>query len=232
MRMVIAAVTMTGAVLLGAPAVANAAPACTDFGGTVGANQMCVVHVSNSTYKLDMNFPVDYPDEGALTDYLSQTRDGFVNVAQMPGSRDLPYVLDVKSTRYSSGRPAAGTSSVVLEVYQNVGGAHPSTWYQSFTYDLANKAPITFDTLFVPGSRPLDIIFPLVQADLAKQSGMTDPVGVGDGLNPQNYQSFALTDDGITFFFSQGGLMAEAAGATKVSVPLAAVAPLLAPGLA
>jgi Protein of unknown function (DUF3298) len=232
MRMVTAAVTMTGALLLGAPAVANAAPACADFGGAVGADQMCVVHVSNSTYMLDMNFPVDYPDEGALTDYLSQTRDGFVRVAQMPGSRDLPYALDVKSTRYSSGSPVAGTSSVVLEVYQNVGGAHPSTWYQSFNYDLTNKAPITFDTLFVPGSKPLDIIFPLVQADLAKQSGVTDPVDVGDGLNPQNYQSFALTDDGITFFFSQGGLTAEAAGATKVSIPRAAVAPLLTPGLA
>jgi hypothetical protein len=232
MRMVMAAVTMAGALLLGAPAVANAAPACTDFGGTVGANQMCVVHVSNSTYMLDMNFPVDYPDEGALTDYLSQTRDGFVSVAQMPGSRDLPYALDVKSTRYSSGRPAAGTRSVVLEVYQNVGGGHPSTWYQSFNYDLTNKAPITFDTLFVPGSRPLDIIFPLVQADLEKQSGVTDPVDGGDGLNPRNYQSFALTDDGITFFFSQGALTAEAAGATKVSIPLAAVASLLAPGLA
>jgi hypothetical protein len=229
--MAIAAVTMTGAVLLSAPAVANAASSCTDFGGTVGANQTCVVHVSNSTYTLDMNFPVDYPDEGALTNYVSQTRDGFVNVAQMPGSRDLPYALDVKSTRYSSGSPTAGTSSVVLEVYQNVGGAHPTTWFQSFTYDLTNKVPVTFDTLFVPGSRPLDVIFPLVQADLQRQSGVTDPVDVGDGLNPQNYQSFALTDDGITFFFSQGGLTAEAAGTTKVSIPLAAVAPLLAPGL-
>jgi Protein of unknown function (DUF3298) len=231
MRIAIAAVTMAGAVLFGAPAVANAAVSCSDFGGTVNPDQMCVVHVSNSTYKLDMNFPVDYPDEGALTDYLNQTRDGFVNVAQMPGSRDLPYALDVKSTRYSSGNPPGGTSSVVLEVYQNVGGAHPSTWYQTFTYDLANKVPITFDSLFLPGTRPLDVIYPLVQADLEKQSGITDPVDIGDGLNPQNYQSFALTNDGITFFFGQGGLMAEAAGATKVSIPLAAVAPLLAPGL-
>jgi hypothetical protein len=232
MRIAIAAVTVAGAVVFGAPAVAHAAPGCPDFGGTVDADQMCVVNVSNSTYKLDMNFPVDYPDEGALTDYLSQTRDGFVSVAQMPGSRDLPYALDIKSTRYSSGSPPAGTSSVVLELYQNVGGAHPSTWYQSFNYNLANKAPITFDALFLPGSRPLDVIFPLVQADLEKQSGTTDPVDVGEGLNPQNYQSFALTNDALTFFFSQGGLMAEAAGPTKVSIPLTTIGALLAPGLA
>jgi Protein of unknown function (DUF3298) len=232
MRIALVAVTMAGAIAFGAPAVAGAAPACTDFGGTVNADQMCVVTVSNSTYKLDMNFPVDYPDEGALTDYLGQTRDGFVSVAQMPGSRDLPYALDVKATRYSSGSPPAGTSSVVLELYQNVGGAHPSTWYQSFTYDLANKTPITFDTLFLPGSKPLDVIFPLVQADLEKQSGTTDPVDIGEGLNPQNYQSFALSNDALTFFFSQGGLMAEAAGPIKVSIPLTTIAALLAPGLA
>jgi len=229
MRIVIAAVTLAGA-LLGAPAVADAQPVCADFGGAVGADQMCDVHVENSTYMLDMNFPVDYPDQGPLTDYLTQTRDGFVNVAQMPGSRDLPYALDVTATRYGSGTPTDGTSSVVLEVYQNVGGAHPSTWYKSFNYNLATKAPITFDTLFVPGAKPLDVIFPLVQQDLAKQSGMTEPVEVGDGMNPENYQNFALAGDDITFFFSQGGLMAEAAGATKVTIPRSAVAPLLAAG--
>ena len=32
-----------------------------------------------------------------------QTRDGFVNVAEMPGSWNLPYVLDGKGTEYRSG---------------------------------------------------------------------------------------------------------------------------------
>jgi hypothetical protein len=229
MRIVIAAVTLAGAVLFGSPSVAVAQPVCADFAGTLGPDQMCDVHVSNDTYMMDMKFPVDYPDEGPLTDYLTQTRDGFVNVAQMPGSTGLPYALDVTATRYNAGVAPAGTTSVVLEVYQNVGGAHPSTWYQSYNYDLVKKAPITFDTLFLPNSRPLDAIYPLVQQDLAKQSGISDPVSPGDGLNPENYQNFALTDDAITFFFSQGGLMADAAGATEVSIPRAAVAPLLAP---
>ncbi|MCV7228553.1 esterase [Mycolicibacterium komossense] len=229
MRIVFAAVTLAGALLLGSPAVAAAQPMCTDFGGTLGPDQMCDVHVSNATYMLDMNFPVDYPDEGPLTAYLTQTRDGFVTVANMPGSTGLPYALDVTSSRFTAGAAPGGTSSVVLEVYQNVGGARPSTWYQSFNYDLLKKAPITFDTLFLPGSQPLNVIFPLVQQDLEKQSGMSDPVPVGDGMNPENYQNFALTDDAVTFFFSQGELMAGAAGATKVSIPRTALAAVLAP---
>jgi hypothetical protein len=232
MRIVIAAVTLAGGLLLGPPAVATAQSVCADFGGTVGADQMCDVHVENSTYMLDMTFPVDYADQGPLTDYLTQTRDGFVNVAEMPGSTGLPYALDVTAIRSESGGPTDGTSSVVLEVYQNVGGAHPSTWYKSFNYNLATKAPITFDTLFVPGAKPLDVIFPLVQRDLAIQSGSAEPVGVGDGMNPENYQNFSLGPDDITFFFGQGGLIAEAAGATKVSIPRSAVAAMLAPDLA
>jgi hypothetical protein len=231
MRIVIAAVTLTGALLFGPTAVASAQPVCADFGGTIGDDQMCDVHVSNPTYMLDMNFPVDYPDQQALTDYLTQTRDGFVNVAQMPGSSGLPYALDVTTTRASSGTSDNGTTSVVFEVYQNVGGAHPTTFYQSFNYDLATKAPITFDGLFLPDAKPLDVIFPLVQHDLERQSGTTDPVDPGDGMNPENYQAFALSDNDITFFFSQGGLVAEAAGATKVTIPRAAIAPMLAPGI-
>ena len=100
------------------------------------------------------------PDQPALTAYLTQTRDGFVNVAEMPGSWNLPYVLDGKGTEYRSGPVDAGTRSVVFEVYENVGGAHPQTWYKAFNWDVAKKAPITFDTLFKPDTRPLDVIYP------------------------------------------------------------------------
>ena len=51
---------------------------------------------------------------------------------------------------------------MVFEVYQNVGGAHPQTFYKAFNWDVAKNAPITFDTLFKPGTKPLDVIYPEV----------------------------------------------------------------------
>ena len=102
---------------------------------------------------------------------------------------------------------------MVFEVYQNVGGAHPSTWYKAFNWDLGKRAPITIDTLFKPGTKPLDVIFPVVQGELEKQLGVGPPVSPGDGLDPSKYQNFAVTDDAVIFFFGQGELMAEAAGA-------------------
>ena len=162
-------------------------------------DQICRGHVANSTYTLDFSFPVGYPDEQALTDYLEQTRDGFINVAEMPDSRGLPYELDAAGTSYRSGVAPNGTQSVVFKIFQDVGGVHPQTWYKAFNYDLGKGAPISYDTLFKPGSEPLDVIFPVVQRELQKQTGLSDPILPGDGLDPANYQNFALTDDALIF---------------------------------
>ncbi|MGB3484084.1 MAG: esterase [Mycobacterium sp.] len=221
MRTLLATAALTGVALI-SPATAGAAPLCTDFGGTVSADQMCQVHVSNPQYLLDMVFPVNYPDTPRLSAYLNQTRDGFVNVADMPGNRNLPYALDVKSTRHSTG----STQSVVLEVYQNVGGAHPSTWYKTFNYDTATRAPITFDNLFPTGSKPIEAIYPIVMKDLTQQLGQASISPLSDGLDPTHYQNFVITDDALIFYFGQGELLPEAAGALQSRVPRSAVPPL------
>ena len=225
----VAAILAAGvlAYLSGTP-MATAQSACADLSGVAGSDGICTVHTANSTYTLDITFPNDYPDQQALTAYLTQARDGFVNVSQMPGSYNLPYELDAKGTGYRSGSPTGGTQSVVFTIWQNVGGAHPQTWYKSFNWDLGKKAPITFDTLFKPGAKPLDVIYPAVEQYLQKQQGLIDGVPPDVGLDPTKYQNFALTDDSLIFFFSQGELLAESAGPIEASVPRATVAPLLA----
>lgn len=224
------AALLTATVLSGwaGTGVASAQTACADLGGALNAEQSCQVHASNPTYTVDFSFPAGYPDEQAVSAYLTQTRDGFVNVSEMPGSRGLPYVLDAKGTAYHSGLAPRGTQSLVLEVYQNVGGAHPQTWFKAFTYDLGTRTPITFDTLFRPGSSPVDLVFPAVQRDLQDKTGIDQPVLPGDGLDPQNYQNFAVTDDSVIFFFGQGELLPAAAGATQATVPRSVLAPVLA----
>jgi Protein of unknown function (DUF3298) len=230
MRILRVAAMLVAGVLACSATVSTAAAqsACQDLGGAVGPDGVCLIHAANPTYTLDMSFPNDYPEQSALTAYLTQARDGFVNVAQMPGSWNLPYQLDAKGTGYHSGSPTGGTQSVVFEMYQNVGGVRPQTFYQAFNWDLAKRAPITFDTLFKPGTKPLDVIYPEINKYLQKQQGMIDAVPLRDGLDPANYQNFALTDDSVIFFFSQGEMFAEAAGATQAPVPRAVLAPLLA----
>ena len=65
-------------------------------------------------------------------------------------------------------------------------------------------------------------------ADLQKQTGQPVVILPDAGLDPANYQNFAITNEGVIFFFSQGTLLPEAAGAMQVLVPRSVVDPLLA----
>jgi hypothetical protein len=222
----VAAFLAAAVVGLAGSAGAAAQSPCVDFGGTLDGN-MCRVHTATDAYRVDIAFPVDYADAQPMMDYLRQTRDGFLNVSQMPGSTGLPYSLDITSDEFRSGRAPGGTQSVALKIYQNVGGAHPLTWYKAFNYNLDTHQPITYDTLFTPGSKPLPEIMPIVQKEIDTQLGYHVPVS--DGLDPSNYQNFALTDSELIFYFGQNEMLPSAAGAMVVHVPRSAVAPMLVP---
>jgi hypothetical protein len=95
---------------IGTP-VASAQPGCSDLQGVVGQDQMCRVHVQTDTYSIDMSFPNDYPDQQSLVDYLTESRDGFVNVAEDSDAYNLPYELDADGAGYRSNSllPLGGT---------------------------------------------------------------------------------------------------------------------------
>ncbi len=100
---------------IGTP-VASAQPGCADLRGVVGQDQICRVHVQTDMYTIDMSFPNDYPDQQSLVSYLTQSRDGFVNVAEDPDAYNLPYELDADGAGYRSSSllPGGGTRSVVF----------------------------------------------------------------------------------------------------------------------
>jgi hypothetical protein len=211
---------------VGTPSAA-AQPSCADMGGTIENGQICHVQASNPEYMLDLKYPVNYPDQQALTDYLVQNRDGFVNVAESPGQRDLVYEMEATSEQYHSGQAPKGTKSAVLKIFQQVGGPHPSTWYKSFNYNLGAGRPVTFDTLFAPNSKPLEAIYPIVARELAREAKVPNvSVPPGNGLDPSHYENFAITDDELIFYFAPGELLPLNAGENTVRVPRKSVPPL------
>ncbi|WP_292981659.1 esterase [Mycobacterium sp.] len=231
MRNMMAAALMAVGAMLGwsGGAVAVADSVCANFGGVVQEDQTCSVHAATSTYTLNMTFPVDYPDQ-ALTEFVSQNRDGFVNVAQTSsqtsGPREVPYQMEVTSEQYHSGQAPGGTRSVVLKVFEDLGGPRPSTFYKGFNYDVAGQKAIAFDTLFAPNAKPLDSIYPIVQREVAKQTGLGAAISPGSGLDAAHYQNFAITDEELIFYFAPGELLPSLAGASQVHVPRSAVPPL------
>ncbi|AFC44954.1 MULTISPECIES: esterase [Mycobacterium] len=225
MRYLIAAALLATAVLLGWPAAAEP-PSCASLGGSVEAGQMCRVHATGPNYMLTMTFPTDYPDQQALTDYITQNRDGFVNVAQSSGGRDQPYQLEATTDQHSAGQPPHNTRSVVLKFFQDVGGTRSSIWYKAFNYNLGTKQPITFDTLFPPGTTPLDAIFPIVQRDLERQTPLGAAILPSTGHDPSHYQNFAITDDQLIFYFAPGEMLPAFGGPAQAQVPRNAIPPL------
>jgi Protein of unknown function (DUF3298) len=235
MRKMMSAALVAAGALLGwsGGAVAVADSACANLGGALQDDQTCAVHTVSPTYTLNMTFPVDYPDQ-ALTDFLGQNRDGFVSVAQTStqtsGPREVPYQMEVTSEQFHSGQAPAGTRSVVLKVFEDLGGPRPSTFYKGFNYDIAGQKAITFDTLFMPNTKPLDAIFPIVQREVGKQTGLGAAISPGSGLDATHYQNFAITDDELIFYFAPGELLPSLAGGSQVHVPRNAIPPLAVKG--
>lgn len=199
--------------------------ACTDIGGTVGADQSCHLESDHAQYTLDFQFPVDYPDQQALADLVTQRRDSFVDwVGDMPPS-SVTRALHIIGKAFHSGTTASGTQSLVLTIGTD-GGVHPVTTYQALNYDLGKRVPITFDTLFKPGTEPLNVLNPIVQRELDKR-GAPGALTLTD-LDAKAYQNFAITDDAVIFIFNQDGLLPHEVGPLKVEVPRTELAPLLA----
>jgi Protein of unknown function (DUF3298) len=219
-----AAATKSSAQPPGPPAP-GAQSGCAAFGGTVGPDQTCHAKSSASNYKLDMTYPLDYPDQRAVADFLTQERDGFLDWIAKYGpsdGRDRPYEDVVTAKTYRSGTPTAGTQSLVLKIEDDAGLVnqdHPDTMFEAFNYDIAKRAPITFDTLFKPGTKPLEVLNPIVQRELDAPA---------DNLKARVYQNFAITDDALIFFFGQDEVIRDNNGPHQVSVPRTELAPLLA----
>ena len=268
MRSFSVAVLATVAAIFGSSGVAVAAPKdyCADLKGA-NTGSTCEIRLSDPGYSVDISIPLDYPDQKSVADYISQTRDGFLNVAKSGAPRNTPYELSITPTEYTSSIPPRGTQAVVFKVVQNVGGAHPQTTYKAFNWDQSYRKAITYtaapdDKESTPLWRvdnPLTTVAPIVQAELQQQLAPPPPVApptppAPPGLpvaatptttpppppppplpfaqtalyNPANYQNFAVVNDGVIFFFDQGVLLPDSAGALQVLVPRSAIDPMIA----
>ncbi len=225
----LAAIAAAIIVSLGFPAAAVAEPKnyCTEING-VDNGTACQIQLTDPGYIVDISVPSDFPDMEAVTQFVAKTRDSFLDVAKSPTPRLAPYALDISAATYNSVVPPRGQVSVVLRVFQNVGAPGAQASFKSFVWDQAYRKPVTYETLWKPDVDPLPIVFPAVQSALQTQTGQPVPVSPVAGLDPANYQNFAITDDGVIFFFDQGGLLPAGDGATQVLVPRSVVGPLLA----
>ena len=259
MRIAKVAVLVAAAAIVGSNSVAVAAPKdyCAELkGGNTGST--CQIQHSDPSYTFDISIPLNYPNQKAVADWISQTRDGFLNVAK---SGATPSVLTIKPKEYTSAIPPRGTQDVVFKVTQNTGGTSAKTTWKSFNWDQTYRKEIIWtaapdDKENTPLWRvddPLKTVGPIVQAELQKQLAPPPPAAppaeAGEPAaasptptpepaplpiatpalyNPANYQSFAVVNDGVIFFFDQGVLLPDSYGALQVLAPRSGIDPMIA----
>ena len=240
--LLLAVVTLVGALTAVDVAEAGARSGCPDVGGNIQSGNVCHVNETTPTYVVDLRFPTDYVDQQPVTDFLTQERNHLVGLAQTPGAKRLPYSLYVTWELFNSGslqtttrqglgygQPPHGTQSVVLTVFADAEGAGQpgSNRLKTFTYDLNQNRPVTFGNLFAPGSNPIDKIYPAVATDLARQQKARDfHLSPSVGRDPAHYQNFAVTDDAVIFFFAAGEFFTVEAGDARTVIPRALLPPL------
>ncbi|AQA03894.1 hypothetical protein BVC93_17300 [Mycobacterium sp. MS1601] len=230
------ATMLSSVVILGGAGAATAAPLHDPYGFCNSHNQQgnCLYGAAGPARSIDVTIPADDPQEQAIIDYVTRAVDNFnADATDMEslGDSELPSTITVTSTDYASGTPATGTQTVVVALDQMLRhAAHPAAWFQAFSYNHATRSPITFDTLFRPGTAPLSVIVPIVEQQLSSTAGQPITLDSATATDPGYFQNFAVTDDAVIFFFGRGDI-APAFGATQVSVPRSAIADILSPGL-
>lgn len=181
-------------------------------------------------------------DEEALAlmgDFVTDTVDDFKTQGNFDNltPEDIQ-IMGLSDTRKESimidfeERRGAKTASYVFTLFVDTLGAHPNTFYRTFTFDLTTGEELKIADLFVPKSDYLKRISAISEFELSKSLGdMADIEYIRQGVTPEaiNFQSYAIEDGALILIFPPYQVAPYAAGPQQVSIPLSQLAEILKP---
>lgn len=214
-------------------AQSNDETACFDKGGVWEDNE-CLIR---SSFELEIRYPLELIEYEIVAEtidaFVIEQKEIFLQYVNVPSAEMLPmsYAPWTLTMNYETTSHSDDILSIIYTISEYTGGAHPNSYYRTFTFNLAENTVITLEDLFVEGANPLEAIAPLVVADLTEQMGeFADAAWIesGTGENMENYRNFALTEDALIFYFPPYQVAAYAAGAFEVQIPLSELSDILA----
>jgi Protein of unknown function (DUF3298) len=223
------------------PAQPASSGICSEVGGTWDqAAQVCSVTRTNpnhTTVKVTAKYPVDLVDDPAtgppLKDFLRKFFGSFPPTADW--KRDVTANLT-----YETYRHGPDVKSVVFHDDYDVGGAHPVTEIDTFTFDLKNKKQLALADLFCSGVDPLKALPPLARPFVEREwkanatNAATDisefePDGTGANY-AENYKAWYLDNDDLVLVMPASRMGPVAAGMWQPQVPFSALRPIMPDG--
>ncbi|MBQ4578168.1 MAG: DUF3298 domain-containing protein [Clostridia bacterium] len=217
------------------PEVPEIVFAATDEAFTDGENTLLTLSAGlpscETLPQVDAYYKALYDDLRALCDLnaqdAAQRRAEFIT----DGLDFTPWAVEVDC---EITRNDGVTLSVLREIYENTGGAHPLITYQSETFDVASQGRLLLGDLFTVAEEEY---LPRLRDMMVARMDQLETEGVvlyydfareqlTELLDPMD---FALTEDSLLLFFDVYALAPYAAGPQQFYLPLTDLADILKP---
>jgi len=173
------------------------------------------VHEESDTYRVDM----EYPQFGILpidTDIKSKVDAAIAEFKGLPPNPpDSATPQNSFDGSFDSVYVGPDVVSVRLIFSQYTGGAHPMTILSGLNYDRAGRQLLQSDAFEMIGMT-VEQVSAVATADLNAKLGAA-MFEEGANTNPENFSSFIIFADTVTFIFQPYQVAPYAAGAQEVS---------------
>lgn len=151
--------------------------------------------------------------DSLIRDLTDSLVTGFKPLLKYAVEDKMKYEMEVNYEEYFA-KP--GIVSVVFNIYQYTGGAHGNTFVESIVIDSKNNRRLGLDD-FLSGNE-FKKVQALTRKKLKKMLEYNESVDEGTA-SPDDFSSFAVTDNKYIFWFSPYQVASYADGLQKVEVP-------------
>ena len=151
-----------------------------------------------------------------LREDRARAREEHASLKEIRGEDTPPLEMNLKGTLSGNGR----TVTMLWEDYMYLGGAHGGLVLSSQTYALPDGRPVGLNDLFPNTGKALHLISVLSRKDLLARGLPQDMVMAGTMPEEDNFSTFLLEKDGITFYFSPYQVASWADGVITVTLKL------------
>lgn len=131
-----------------------------------------------------------------------------------------PYEMALTGTISGNGKTAA----VLWQVYQYLGGAHGNLAVIAQNYTVPEGRAFDLADLFGKPDTALRLLSEQARRELLGRGLPPDMVNPGTEPEPENFQTFLLTVDGITLYFSPYQVAPWSEGVVTVTLPIDSLA--------
>ncbi|MGH6737435.1 MAG: lysozyme inhibitor LprI family protein [Bradyrhizobium sp.] len=167
---------------------------------------------------------VKYPQTGnkaidaVLADYARKSVADFKTFETDMDEQDRQYLLE---TGYTVQRNDGKMFAVLFTIYEDTGGAHPNSDYETFNFLLPDGAQV-FLAEIVEGSRGIKRVADLAAANLMRGRSADDFGNVPTGTAPiaVNFKNFVWLPDRLDLFFPPYQVASYAEGPQQTTIPL------------